>query len=252
MENTNFVGRVSLTLNLQELKLNEISNFWDEKKLRMGSLEKLLILSVTGGIPKYIEEALTTSTAEKNVMTMCFNKSGILYNDYKNIFKDIFGRRFSSLDKIVRLCANKNLTPTELAKKLKTNFNSDFSEHLNVLDLAGFISRDYYFNPDGKASKLGHVRLKDNYLRFYLKYIEPAKAKIEKGAKTFKSFSSIIGYESILGMQFENLILSSRELIHPILNITPEQIISSAPYRQNKTTINKGACQVDLLVHTSR
>jgi len=41
--------------------------------------------------------------------------------------------------------------------------------------------RDYVWSVKEKAkSRLGYYRLSDNYLRFYLRYIEPNKEKIEE------------------------------------------------------------------------
>jgi AAA+ ATPase superfamily predicted ATPase len=57
IQNANFVGRVSLQIHLQELTLSESSRFWDQYGGKnLSSYEKLKILSVTGGVPKYLEE----------------------------------------------------------------------------------------------------------------------------------------------------------------------------------------------------
>ena len=57
------------------------------------------------------------------------------------------------------------------------------------------------------------------------------------------------GWETIMGLQFENLVLSNLNLLIKKLNIPPESIVSAAPYFQKKT-LRKEACQVDLLIHT--
>ncbi len=44
-------------------------------------LQKMPVLSVTGGIPKYLEEIDISETAENNIKTMCFDRSGILFNE---------------------------------------------------------------------------------------------------------------------------------------------------------------------------
>jgi hypothetical protein len=76
------------------------------------------------------------------------------------------------------------------------------------------------------------------------------KQRIEKGGVKVESLYQIPGFDSILGLQFENLILANRELIYPELNLKSGQIIAAAPHIQRKTTINNGACQIDLLIHT--
>ena len=53
---TGFVGRQSLTLTLEEMPLNDCAQFWIDNNNHISALEKLLMLSVTGGIPRYLEE----------------------------------------------------------------------------------------------------------------------------------------------------------------------------------------------------
>lgn len=77
----------------------------------------------------------------------------------------------------------------------------------------------------GKESKLSQYRLSDNHLRFYLKYIFPNKGKIEKGQYKPASVSSLVNWEAIMGLQFENLVLNNHQKILDCLNIRPEDIV---------------------------
>ena len=251
VRNTVFEGRISLDLTLDELTLPEINQFWEKQNYNFGSLEKMMILSVSGGVPKYLEEILATESAEANVMRLCFKPSGFLFYEYEKIFGEIFQRKSETMEKIVRACLTKKRTPIELSKTLKTNVNSDFTNNLRILELAGFVSRDRFFQFDGSLSKHSHIRVKDNYLRFYLKYIEPLKNRIEKGGKVVSRWGDLPAFESILGLQFENLILANRRLLYPFLNLEDRDVVSAAPYLQKKTTKNLGGCQIDLLIHTT-
>ncbi len=71
-----FMGRISLTLNLEELPLHEASKFWGSKFIP--SYEKFKILCVTGGVPRYLEEIQPKLTAEQNIKNLCFSQGGIL------------------------------------------------------------------------------------------------------------------------------------------------------------------------------
>ncbi len=62
-----------------------------------------------------------------------------------------------------------------------------------------------------------HYRLSDNYLRFYLRYIERSKHRISTGAGRLPR-----GWESILGLQFENLLLNSRQQLWKRLGLDAE------------------------------
>ena len=103
----------------------------------------------------------------------------------------------------------------EICELLKIDPGGRISEYLTELELAGFITRDYTWNiKSGMDSKLSKYRLSDNYLRFYLKYIEKNLSKINRNSFRFKSLSSLPEWNTIIGLQFENLVLNNRPLIH--------------------------------------
>ncbi len=249
LNHANFVGRVSAQINLRELSLNELNNFFKNFSGKIGTIEKLKVLSITGGVPKYLEEAIINGHLDYHMAQLCFSENGFLANEYEKIFNDIFGVKKKSLEKIVRSCVDRHWEPHLLAKKLKTPQNSDFKENLDILELSGFIERDFYLKLNGKLTSLSRIRLSDNYLRFYLKYIEPMAKVLKSSRKNIKSLNQLDGFEIVQGFQFENLILNNRHLVHKILHLEDSQIIASGPHRQIKKSNNKGNCQVDLLVH---
>ena len=100
-----------------------------------------------------------------------------------------------------------------------------------------------------KASNLKKFRLRDNYIRFYLNYIEPHKEKINKGLFESESFVNLPGWEIIIGLQFENLVMNNLKGLCKILKIDLFDIVMAGPFFQRKTKRQKG-CQIDLLIQT--
>ena len=87
--------------------------------------------------------------------------------------------------------------------------NGTLSKTLEELVLAGFLSADMGLNPEtGRTSGRTVYRLRDNYTRFYLKYVEPNAEAIRAGAFRFASLGQLPGWPIILGLQFENLVLA--------------------------------------------
>jgi len=86
-------------------------------------------------------------------------------------------------------------------------------------------------------------------LRFYLKYIEPNRAQIEKGKFNDLAISMLPGFEAIMGLQFENLVLSNGNLIIQKLNIKLEDVVNDGTYDQipQQSTGRKG-CQIDYMI----
>ena len=56
-------------------------------------------------------------------------------------------------------------------------------------------------------------------------------------------------WDSIMGFQFENLILNNRDHLHEALNINPDEIITENPFYQNKKG-NSPGCQIDYMIQT--
>jgi hypothetical protein len=178
MNDKGVLGRVSLTLKLEEMPLSDTNKFWG--KHQISCLEKFKVLCVTGGIPRYLEEIQSQQSAEQNIKRMCFSKGGILVNEFDKIFRDIFTTRADDYKEIAKILANGSCELSTLCKKLGVKPTGGSSKKLRVLDQSGFITRDYVWERSKKKSKLSKFRLKDNYLRFYLKYIEPKKHLIDK------------------------------------------------------------------------
>ena len=82
-------------------------------------------------------------------------------------------------------------------------------------------------------------RIKDNYTRFYLHYVESRRTAITKGLFKFSSLEQLKGWDSILGLQFENLVLNHVEDLFPHLGLgirwyCPHRLICARPDSQAK------------------
>lgn len=250
LASTGFVGRISMRLTLEELSIEECNQFWQDSNSYISPFEKLKILSVTGGIPRYLEEIDPNAPADENIKHLCFIKDGLLVNEFQDIFSDIFSHRSAQYKRIVEQLEDGPKSATEIAELLDITYTGTFNEYLEDLVKSGFLSRDYTWHfKTGKVAKLSHFRLSDNYVRFYLKYIDPIKAKIEKGDYNFKSLSSLPGWNSIMGYQFENLVLHNKNFIRQHLGLTSDDIVSDNPYFQRATKHQQG-CQIDYLIQT--
>jgi uncharacterized protein len=250
LSDTGFLGRTSLILYLKELSLHECSRLLITMGSRASPYEMLKILCVTGGIPRYIEEIQPSLTAEENIRRLCFRKSGILYREFDDIFSDLFSKRSALYKRIVILLKDKCLDLRELTEKLGMAKGGHVSEYIDDLVKSGFIAQDYTWHiRGGKESLLSKYRLSDNYIRFYLKYILSHKNKIEKNHFDAKSLGTLPGWETMMGLQFENLVLNNRSLILQKLGLMPDMIINDGPFFQKKTTKTPGS-QVDYLIQT--
>ncbi len=246
LSSTGFFGRVSLRLLLEELTLPECNMFWEGRSGTISAYEKFKILSVTGGIPRYLEELRPDLSAEANLQRLCFDSEGLLFREFDQIFHDLFQKQGHFYKQIVENLINSPLSTTELAIKLGRSRGGDLSNALGELMESGFLARDYTWSfATGKRLESSRYRIRDNYLRFYLKYILPHKEQIE--STQLQRLPQ--GWLSIMGVQFENLVLNNGSLVCRILGVSPEDLLIANTYFQT-AGIRKRGCQIDYLIQT--
>jgi len=250
LSTTGFVGRVIMDLVLEELPLNVCNAFWHPKEKKVASYEKFKLLSVTGGVPLYLEQIRPDLPAEQNIRQLCFTKGGLLVKEFEEIFSDVFSRSIAIHREIINCLADGPKELAQICKELKKNQGGRYSKHLDELVKAGFVQRDFSWHlQSGKVSKLSRYRLSDNYLRFYLKYIAPNHAKIDRGGFSNLMLANLAGLDGVMGLQFENLVINNRKILWKMMGIPPEEIVMDGPFFQNSSARQAG-CQIDYMVQT--
>ena len=252
LNSTGFVGRDSFDIELGELSLPNSIALFGPAASRLSTTEKLDLLSLTGGVPKYLEEVRPELSVDENFRRLCFLPRSLLFREFDETFSKVFGLRVATRGRILRLLVDGCRSVSELADLEKKPLNGFYADALRDLKYAGFVAEDAGLNPlTGKEAKESRYRIKDNYARFYLKNIEPRAAAIKAGLFKFASLEQLNGWDAILGLQFENLILNHIIDLFPHLGLEQSLVLSAAPYVQNETKRNKG-CQIDLLIRTER
>lgn len=247
-----FVGRISKELLLTELSLADCRKFWGRAADRVSDVEILNMLSVTGGVPKYLEEMDPSLSVEENVRRLCFSPGGYLFRDFDAIFSDVFESETSAKLKLVEVLANGPASLSELAAQAGLELNGHVSADVKELCAAGFVASSEGLNPStGKPARETQYRLRDNYIRFYLKFIRPRQAAIRAGMYKFTSMESLAGWDVTLGLQFENLILNNLPALAPRIGLGASVVTSAAPYYRKGRRTGDGV-QVDLLVQTGK
>lgn len=249
LNNTGFVGRCSWNLHLPPLSLPACNKFWSDKSV--STTEKLKILAVTGGVPRYLEEIDPTQTAEQNIERLCFDAGGLLFNEFNQIFQDIFSRRATTYREILLALIDGAKSVTETSKALGHQKSGVLSKALANLESAGFVTKDVSFDPKTTETRDRTIRYRilDNYLRFYLKYVEPAREQIKKGLYQRTPLETLQAWDTIAGLQFENLILCNQGLVLDKIGLGNVPVLNVGPYFQAATARHPG-CQIDLLIRT--
>lgn len=257
LKNTNFVGRISKELFLREIPIDYCSLFWGTDKTnnkrhkinKVSKLDKVRWLTITGGVPKYLLEINKTDDFDTLLREQCFSPEGFFVKEFDRIFVDIFQKKSNTYKKIIELLVSGSKTFSEICAALKVAPNGKISTLLHHIVIAGMATEDVEWNlqRSNSNSKSSRYRLSDNYIRFFLKYIGPQMKKITSNICGVHSFEMLPSKDSIIGLQFENLILNNIPYIVEYLKISKDKIINWGPYFQSTTVRQKGV-QIDLLI----
>ena len=253
LDNAGFGGRFSRDIVLGELTPAECTAFWGERATRLATHDIIDVLSVTGGVPQYLEEVNPALSADENIKRLFFHPDGPLFKDFKAMFNEVFGEGAVQKGEILRRLSERAMTLSELADDFGIERGGALSENLKDLCEAGFLAADNGYNPEtGRLAKEIRYRIRDNYTRFYLKYIEPEETNIRKGQYEFISLGMLPGWESIMGLAFENLVVNHSMTLLDALHLGGVPILSAAPYSRKEDKNGKRGVQIDLLIQARK
>jgi len=251
VDNGAFFGRRSLDLVVKELPLKECVKFWGRAATRVDTREIIDVLSVTGGVPRYLREIAPGDSSVSNIARLAFRPNSILRIDFDEMFSDVITKLPTLSGKIVRALVERPLSVSETAEAVGAEKGGKIGEALEQLVEAGLVAYDVGNNPEtGKCLREVKYRLKDNYARFYLRYIEPKKAIVDAGAYRFVSLDALDGWDTIMGLQFENLVVNHYPALIDPLHLGNSLIESAAPYSRSRKGDGEDGLQIDLLLQT--
>ena len=167
-------GRINLQINLGPLRLREVRNGF----FSGWSKEEVLRLYLTlGGIPKYLEMCDPHRSFEQNIIDLFFKPMAPLLDELTGLFVSHFGKNPDYARVIEYLSSRKYATRQEIADHLGHDSGGGLSSILSDLEMAGFIE----FCPFIRGLKKGkaiHYRIKDMFLRFFFKFVQPRHKKL--------------------------------------------------------------------------
>jgi uncharacterized protein len=248
IKSTALFGRISLKIPLEELSLADSCAFLRHIGFKGSEYEIFKILSITGGIPWYIEQINPQLSADENIRQLFLEEGGIFYEEYNHIFHDLFENKGQIYRYIVEKLAQGVYTLKQLKVATEYANSGSFSQYMQNLVTSGFVKEHASWSIDsGRRGKQKLYRLKDNYLRFYLRYV----AQLGSSGKVYTKapLETLAGWDTIMGLQVENLLLNNHDQVLHAIGINPANIMEDGPYYQAPTKQKKG-CQIDYMVQT--
>ena len=250
LKSTAFFGRINLTITLEPLTIPESSKLLKASGFQGSTYDTYKLLSILGGIPWYLEQASSGLTADNIIKQLCFEKDGLLVLEFDRIFHDLFNGKGTTYKKILDVLKDGMRTLAEIRKAIGFAHSGTLSNIMDQLITAGFVKKQTLWSfKTAKPLKQSLYHICDPYMRFYLKLIEPRRNKIDLGGFKDITLSQLSGFDTHIGLQIEQLLLQNRPLLLKAIGISVNDVVSDGPYRQSKTTTQRG-CQIDYLVQT--
>lgn len=251
IKSTAFFGRVSLYITLAPFSLSESYQFLKSIGVQASNYDIFRALSIMGGVPWYLENIQVEDTIDENIKRLCFMPNGLLVHEFNLIFHDLFDKRGTIYKDLVLALSEGMRDYNQIRKLMNYPEGGGLTPYLNGLIASGYVTKHQSWSiKTGKSGAKSLFRLSDNYLRFYLKVIEPLMSKITLNAFKDTSISSIPGWNSILGVQTENILLCNRQQIFKAIGVHPQDVVMDNPFLQRATKSHEGV-QIDYLVQTA-
>ncbi len=237
-------NRVTKKIALQPFTLYETEAFLLYKKISLTKYQITQLYMAIGGIPHYLNALQPGQSAAQMIQNTCFNKTGVLYNEFEDLFYSLFETPDRYIN-IVRILAQKpmGLNRTALMKACKLQSGGSTTTFLEQLTASGFVTS---YVPMGKQIKNSIYKLTDAFSLFYLKFMESNRT----GAKgIWQKLSNTQSWKSWSGLAFESVCLKHTEAIKQALGISGIYTEASI-WKSGTVTVGSGA-QIDLVIDRS-
>jgi len=141
LNHTGFVGRISLSMQIEEMPIPDCQKLLGRLGCRFPPQELFKLLAVTGGIPRYLEEVQGGFSVDENIKRICFRPDGLLFREFDQLFSDLFSSQKETYKKIIALLGDGELEAHEVAEQLGFSAGGYTSKLLTNLVKAGFLKK---------------------------------------------------------------------------------------------------------------
>lgn len=167
-------GRRSGQIKMKQIPFKYYNEFFGKLK------EKQLVenYAVTGGVPKYIETFENYQDIYTAIEKSVMSKESYLYEE-PNFLLEKEVQDVGSYFSIIKTIASGKEKPSEIAGALEVK-STNLPKYFNALIDLDILQREVPATESKpEKSKMGLYKIKDNYIRFWFKFIYPYKSYIE-------------------------------------------------------------------------
>ncbi|OGO42380.1 MAG: hypothetical protein A2Z04_08745 [Chloroflexi bacterium RBG_16_57_9] len=167
-------NRATQSLHLQPLSFGTLSAFFPQ----YSTVDRVTVYGCLGGVPQYLELLDPERTANENLRRLL--SSSMILDDAGALLRDQLNEPRNYVA-IVEAIAAGFTRSTEIATMAGLE-PSNVSKYLGVLQHLGIVAREVPATVSRpEQSKQGRYRIVDHYLRFYYRFMAPARTLLERG-----------------------------------------------------------------------
>jgi AAA+ ATPase superfamily predicted ATPase len=245
-------NRYTHNLLIKAFSLHDTKEFLLSRNIKLTDKQILQLYMVVGGVPHYLDKIKCGLSAAQNIDQLCFNENGFLFSEFEKLFKSLFedSKIYVELIRIISKL-REGVTRSYIEKHSKlSKKGGTLTDRLNDLEQAGFIKSFLPF----KHQRQGiYYRVIDEYVYFYLKWIEPEKKYFlsrHSGSDYWTSVSNTSIHYIWMGYSFESVCYKHIDQIQQALKI-PNNAKAGVWRFIPKVDSEEVGTQIDLLFERS-
>lgn len=237
----------------QEILLKPFTLLETQEFLPKLSKQEILLAYLTvGGIPEYLKYLRNGASVFISICENSFTENAMFSNEYEKIFISSLADNVHYKVIISYLSQVKFASRAQISKHLKISSGGNLTDILTDLELCGFIEK---YKPYHAKSGRGLYRycIKDAYLIFYNKFIDPVKDDIQRGKFTNNPTAAIHqqSFNIWMGYAFERFVRDQQFIIAKMLGFSGLPYKSGVFYNRSIEQQNSGF-QIDLIYEHSQ
>lgn len=238
-----FYGRATQHVHLHPLTLKEVKQFFGHSR---DNDEIINLYMHFGGVPRYLELVSSKESVRKAVSHLCFSRDSFFSGEIATLFRSSFIRESPKYFSVVRaLSRHRHLDYAALAVKSKSARGSSFKFIIDNLFNADLISKTMPFDKLTNTNLVEYY-LSDEFLSFYLQFMQPHQDLIKSHATKTDLYDLILPERKLFGWKgrtFEKVMLKHATDIAAALRL--EKIVTHHGCFYSGD--DKKSCQIDLV-----
>ncbi len=212
---------------------------------RRSPVEALEYYLTFGGVPKYLELYDDSRGVRLNIARLCFQPGAFFLDEFDRLFVSHFGKGEDHRAIVEFLADRAFATRAQIAARLGRKTGGQITRLVEDLCLAGFVEAySSVHNPTSRVVR--RFRISDPYLRFYLRFIRPQRARIAASPKGLPLHQALPDrrYAVFMGLAFERFCHWHADLLAEKLGFSAVAYDCGPWFRRQHLTTG---AQIDLL-----